>query len=108
MFDLFAWISKYYIDPIIHDTSYNPVDTITWAIILGLTILVLIKLFRIFGQDVDESACALHHSLHLGRLELESDRRRKSGYGALEVPSHNASHLFFGSCRHCCLSYFCS
>ena len=53
MFDLFAWISKYYIDPIIHDTSYNPVDTITWAIILGLTILVLIKLFRIFGQDVD-------------------------------------------------------
>ena len=54
MFDLFAWISKYYIDPIIHDTSYNPVDTITWAIILGLTILVLIKLFRIFGQDVDE------------------------------------------------------
>lgn len=35
---------RYYIDPIIHDTSYNPVDTITWAIILGLAILGLIRL----------------------------------------------------------------
>ncbi|MCX6678726.1 MAG: DUF63 family protein [Methanothrix sp.] len=41
---LVAFVHKYYIDPIIYDTGYNPVDTITWAIILGLAILGLIKL----------------------------------------------------------------
>ncbi|MDD1748954.1 MAG: DUF63 family protein [Methanothrix sp.] len=41
---LAAFVQKYYIDPIIYDTGYNPVDTITWAIILGLAILGLIKL----------------------------------------------------------------
>jgi len=41
---LAAFVQKYYIDPIIYDTSYNPVDTITWAIILGLAIIGLIKL----------------------------------------------------------------
>ena len=29
---LSAFIQRYYIDPIIYDTSYNPVDTITWAL----------------------------------------------------------------------------
>ncbi len=41
---LAAFVQKYYMDPIIYDTSYNPVDTITWAIILGLAIIGLIKL----------------------------------------------------------------
>ena len=57
MYDLAAlppWIYKYYIDPIIYDTSYNPVDTVTWAIILGLAILGLIKLFRRWDLMMDE------------------------------------------------------
>ena len=54
MFDLAAWIYRYYIYPIIYDTSYNPVDTITWAIILGLAILALIRLFQCRGLSVDE------------------------------------------------------
>ncbi|HQQ37622.1 MAG TPA: DUF63 family protein, partial [Methanothrix sp.] len=36
---LSSFIQRYYIDPIIYDTSYNPVDTITWALILGLAVL---------------------------------------------------------------------
>jgi len=51
---LAAFVQKYYIDPIVYDTSYNPVDTITWAIILGLTILGLIKLFRRWDLLMDE------------------------------------------------------
>ncbi|MBN1235931.1 MAG: DUF63 family protein [Methanotrichaceae archaeon] len=51
---LAAFIQRYYIDPIIHDTSYNPVDTITWAIILGLAILGLIKLLGRWGISMDE------------------------------------------------------
>ena len=49
-----AFVQKYYIDPIIYDTSYNPVDTITWAIILGLFIIGLIKLLRCWDILMDE------------------------------------------------------
>jgi uncharacterized membrane protein len=52
--ELSAWIYKYYIYPIIYDTSYNPVDTVTWAIVLGLAILGLIKLFRHLDLKMDE------------------------------------------------------
>ena len=49
-----AFVHKYYIDPIIYDTGYNPVDTVTWAIILGLAILGLIKLLRRWDLLMDE------------------------------------------------------
>jgi uncharacterized membrane protein len=49
-----AFVHKYYIDPIIYDTSYNPVDTITWAIILGLAILGLIRLLSRWDVLMDE------------------------------------------------------
>jgi len=52
--DLADWIYRYYIHPIIYDTSYNPVDTITWAVILGLAILGLVKLFRRRHVEIDE------------------------------------------------------
>jgi uncharacterized membrane protein len=51
---LAAFVQKYYIDPIVYDTSYNPVDTITWAIILGLFIIGLIKLLRRWDILMDE------------------------------------------------------
>ncbi|MDF1532030.1 MAG: DUF63 family protein [ANME-2 cluster archaeon] len=35
---------QYYIDPIIYDTGYNPVNTVTWAIILGLCLFGVLKL----------------------------------------------------------------
>lgn len=54
MYDLADWIYRYYINPIIHDASYNPVDTLTWAIILGLAVLGLVRLFRHFELEVDE------------------------------------------------------
>ena len=51
---LAAFVQKYYIDPIIYDTGYNPVDTITWAIILGLFIIGLIKLLSRWDILMDE------------------------------------------------------
>jgi uncharacterized membrane protein len=54
VFDPAAWIYRYYINPIIYDTSYNPVDTITWAVVLGLAILGLIRLFRRWHVSMDE------------------------------------------------------
>ena len=40
------FIYKYYIDPIIYDTGYNPVNTITWAILLGLCLFGVLKLLE--------------------------------------------------------------
>ncbi|MDD4448738.1 MAG: DUF63 family protein [Methanothrix sp.] len=51
---LVAFVQKYYIDPVIYDTSYNPVDTITWAIILGLAIIGLLKLLGRLNILMDE------------------------------------------------------
>ncbi len=53
-FDLGSWIYRYYIDPIIYDTGYNPVNTVTWAIILGIAVLGLIRLFRRLDLEIDE------------------------------------------------------
>ena len=54
MSDLADWIYRYYIHPIIYDTSYNPVDTVTWAVVLGLAILGLVELFRRRHVEIDE------------------------------------------------------
>jgi len=51
---LASFVQKYYIDPIIYDTSYNPVDTITWAIVLGLAIIGLLKLLGRLKISMDE------------------------------------------------------
>ncbi len=40
------FIYKYYIDPIISDAGYNPVNTITWAILLGLCLFGVLKLLE--------------------------------------------------------------
>jgi len=51
---LHPWIYKYYIDPIIYDSGYNPVNTITWALILGGMLLLILRLFRKLDIKLDE------------------------------------------------------
>jgi uncharacterized membrane protein len=51
---LHPWIYKYYIDPIVYDSGYNPVNTITWALILGVMLLLIIRLFRRLEIGLDE------------------------------------------------------
>lgn len=38
------FINTYYIDPIRNDSGYNPVNTLTWAIVLGICLFGVIKL----------------------------------------------------------------
>jgi uncharacterized membrane protein len=75
VFDPSAWIYKYYIYPFVYDTSYNPIDTITWAIVLGLAILGLKNLLRYFGQVVDERLvlCTLSYILAGSSLRVMED-----------------------------------
>jgi uncharacterized membrane protein len=52
--ELGTWIYKYYINPIIYDTGYNPVNTITWAVLLGIFVLGMIRVFRRLNIRMDE------------------------------------------------------
>jgi uncharacterized membrane protein len=41
---ILQFINTYYIDPIRNDSGYNPVNTFTWAIVLGISLYGVIKL----------------------------------------------------------------
>ncbi len=47
------YINKYYISGIVNDTSYNIVDTVTYAILLGLSLFGVIKLLSRFRVKLD-------------------------------------------------------
>jgi uncharacterized membrane protein len=47
------FVYKYYIIPIITDVGYNPVNTITWAIILGICIFGVLKLLEKIKVEAD-------------------------------------------------------
>lgn len=48
------FITEYYIDPIIYDTGYNPVNTLTWGILLGIAIFGVLKLLEKLRIEVDQ------------------------------------------------------
>jgi uncharacterized membrane protein len=50
-----SFFQKYYIDPILYDTGYNPVNTLTWALLLVLFVLFLFKLLRKMEVTVDRT-----------------------------------------------------
>lgn len=50
---VWQYIYKYYINGIVNDTSYNPVDTITYAILLGISIFGVLKLLEKVEIKID-------------------------------------------------------
>jgi uncharacterized membrane protein len=52
------FIYAYYIHPIIHDTGYNPVNTITWALLLVLCLFLILKLLKKLDIEINESFIA--------------------------------------------------
>ena len=50
---LWQYIYKYYISGIVNDTSYNPVDTLTYAILLGISIFGVIKILEKLNIEID-------------------------------------------------------
>lgn len=50
---IWQYIYKYYIIGIINDTSYNPVDTVTYAILLGISLFGVLKLLEKLKVEVD-------------------------------------------------------
>lgn len=47
------YIHKYYISGIVTDTSYNPVDTVTYAIFLGISLFGVLKLLEKLKVEID-------------------------------------------------------
>jgi len=52
------FIYAYYIHPITHDTGYNPVNTITWALLLVLCLFLILKLLKKLDVEINESFIA--------------------------------------------------
>lgn len=48
------FVNAYYIHPITHDTGYNPVNTITWALLLVLCLFLTLKLLKKLGITIDK------------------------------------------------------
>ncbi len=48
------FINDYYIDPILHDSGYNIVNTVTWAILLGICIFGVVKLLKKLDIEIDD------------------------------------------------------
>jgi uncharacterized membrane protein len=51
---ILQFVNKYYIEPIIYDSGYNPVNTLTWALILGACVFGVIRLLDRMKVEVDE------------------------------------------------------
>ncbi|MFU8766381.1 MAG: DUF63 family protein [Candidatus Methanoperedens sp.] len=50
---LWQYINKYYISGIVSDSSYNPVDTITYGILLGISIFGVLKLLEKLDVEIN-------------------------------------------------------
>lgn len=50
---IWQYIYKYYISGIVSDTSYNPVDTLTYAIVLGISLFAVLKLLDKLGIEIN-------------------------------------------------------
>ncbi|NYT20083.1 MAG: DUF63 family protein [Methanosarcinales archaeon] len=51
---IMQFVNEYYLDPIFQDSGYNPVNTITWALILGICVFAVAKLLDKWNVKVDE------------------------------------------------------
>ncbi len=69
------WIYKYYIDPIVYDSGYNPVNTVTWALLLGIMLLLTIRLFGKLDIRLDEKfvLCTVPYILAGSSLRVVED-----------------------------------
>ncbi|MCX8207195.1 MAG: DUF63 family protein [Methanothrix sp.] len=43
------FVQRYYVEPVINDSGYNPVNTVTWAIVLGIFIFLIHRAFIRYG-----------------------------------------------------------
>ena len=52
-FSFSEFIHRYYLDPVINDSGYNIFNTLTWAVILGIAVFLLMKFFSATKTKID-------------------------------------------------------
>ncbi len=50
---LWQYIYKYFISGIVNDTSYNPVDTLTYAMVLGVSLFGVARILKRYNVEID-------------------------------------------------------
>jgi len=55
---IIEFINEYYIEPIIYDTGYNPINTISWGIILVICLFAILKLLDVLKIEIDQKFIA--------------------------------------------------
>ena len=48
------FVNTYYVHPITHDTGYNPVNTLTWALLLVLCLFLTLKLLNKLDVEINK------------------------------------------------------
>jgi len=48
------FVNTYYIHPITHDTGYNPVNTLTWALLLVLCLFLTLKILKKLDIEINK------------------------------------------------------
>ena len=48
------FVNTYYVHPITHDTGYNPVNTLTWALLLVLCLFLTLKLLKKLDVEINK------------------------------------------------------
>jgi uncharacterized membrane protein len=54
LFDIGSFITQYYINPLVYNEGYNVVNTLTYAIILGISLFGVLKLMELLRLKIDE------------------------------------------------------
>jgi len=56
MSEIWEFISRYYVDPIVNDAGYNIVNTLTWAVVLVLCVYLLhsLNVFKRLGVTINQ------------------------------------------------------
>lgn len=52
--DIGSFITKYYVNPIVYNEGYNIVNTLTYALILGISLFVVLKIMAYLKIKIDE------------------------------------------------------
>ena len=64
------FIETYYIHPITYDTGYNPVNTVTWALVLVLCVFLTLKLLKKLDVKIDHRFIAAVSPYIIGGASL--------------------------------------
>ena len=96
------FINTYYLDPIRTDEGYNPVNTFTWAIVLGICIFGVFRLLEKLEVKITPRfiASVLPFVLAGSSLRVFEDSPADIIHPPLQLSANNSQYLLFSFCSN--------